>query len=360
VSATTPLLEVRGLSVHYRRRHATIKALDDVSFEVLPGETVGLVGESGSGKSTVAGAVLGLTPIHEGSVHFAGRDVTRISFKERRELYRRMQIVFQDPYGSLNPSRTIGRTLAEPLQSYGERDRAAIAARVRTMLEQVHLPPEAADRYPSQFSGGQRQRIAIARALMLSPDLVICDEAVSALDLSVQAQVLNLLRELQVASRLSYLFISHDLEVVRHLCDRVIVLYRGQVMEAGPAERLSTTPAHPYTHALQEAAPLPNPRLQRQRQRRAATRPPVVAVATAAAATDEPGCPFAPRCPHVVDRCWSERPRLRASDGDGLVACHRAPEWRAELASRRPVRPNGVAVVAPADPEPCHRVPGDR
>ena len=316
--------------MHYRQRHATLKALDGVSFDVLPGETVGLVGESGSGKSTVAGAVLGLvadpgrlSPLRRRGHHPPG-------FKRRRELYRELQVVFQNPYGSLNPSRTIGRTLAEPLQSYGERDRGAIRARVRAMLEQVHLPPEAADRYPSQFSGGQRQRIAIARALMLSPRLVICDEAVSALDLSVQAQVLNLLRELQADAQLSYLFISHDLEVVRYMCDRVVVLYRGQVMESGPAEHVSSAPAHPYTHALHEAVPLPDP--GRQRGRHSVAVRPAVAAGTAVTAQEQ-GCPFAPRCPHAVERCRIERPPLRPTDSRGLVACHRYPEWRSEPAA---------------------------
>ena len=340
MSPAKALLEVRGLSVHYRRGRTTFRALDDVSFDVHPGETVGLVGESGSGKSTVARAVLGLAPIQAGSVRFDGRDITNLSFKERRALYRRMQIVFQDPYGSLNPSRTIGRTLAEPLRSYGEHDRAEVRTRVRAMLDQVHLPPAAADRYPSQFSGGQRQRIAIARALMLAPDLVICDEAVSALDLSVQAQILNLLRELQAAKGLGYLFISHDLEVVRHLCDRTIVLYKGRGMEAGPTERLLTAPAHPYTQALREAAPVPNPRLQRER--RAAPRAAAATVGAPIAA--EAGCPFAPRCPHVVERCRSERPELRALAGGELVACHRADEWRA----------------APPVPEPSSRGADER
>jgi oligopeptide/dipeptide ABC transporter ATP-binding protein len=321
----TPLLEVRQLSVHYQRRRTLVKALGDVTFDVLSGETVGLVGESGSGKSTVARAILGLAPIHSGSVCFAGEDVTFLPFKERRQVYRNLQIVFQDPYSSLNPSRTIGRTLAEPLEAYGERNRAAVGEQVRVMLERVHLPAEAASRYPRQFSGGQRQRIAIARALMLSPRLVICDEAVSALDLSVQAQILNLLQELQASSGLSYLFISHDLEVVRHLSDRVVVLYQGQVMESGPTRRVSDASAHPYTYALHQAAPLPNPRLQRERRRLPTLTPPPPAAA------DE-RCPFAPRCPHAEALCWVERPLLRPS-AHGLVACHRYPEWRAELGS---------------------------
>ena len=318
------LLQVEGLTVCFKRGRRTITALDDVSFEVGAGETVGLVGESGSGKSTVARATVGLAPIQTGTIRFGDEDVTRLSFKQRRELYRHVQMVFQDPYSSLNPARTVGSTLAEPLEAYGYRDRGAASDQVRTMLDRVHLPRDAADRYPSQFSGGQRQRIAIARVLMLSPQLVICDEPVSALDLSVQAQILNLLRELQRASGLSYLFISHDLEVVRYMCARVIVLYRGRVMEVGSADRVSKSPAHPYTAALHEAAPLLNPRLQRARHTNAvlADRRRVEDGAVGER------CPFAPRCPYAVDRCWTERPLLRATDDRGLVACHRWPEWR--------------------------------
>ncbi|HST38068.1 MAG TPA: ABC transporter ATP-binding protein [Conexibacter sp.] len=323
-----PLLEVEGLSVAYRRRGAVVRALDDVSFDVGAGETVGLVGESGSGKSTAGRAILGLTPVSAGTIRFDGRDVTELPFAARRELYRDMQMVFQDPYSSLNPSRTIGQTLAEPLRAFGLRDRAQLRARVREMLERVDLPPEAQARHPREFSGGQRQRIAIARALMLEPRLVICDEAVSALDLSIQAQVLNLLRELQGDSGLSYLFISHDLEVVRHLCDRIVVLYRGQVMESGEGARVSSDPAHPYTFALQQAAPVPDPRLQRSRRRARAAQ----AATSLDTAAESGGCPFAPRCPHAQARCRSERPRPRVVHDGGVVACHRYPEWRDELA----------------------------
>jgi oligopeptide/dipeptide ABC transporter ATP-binding protein len=332
-----PLLELRQLSVHYRRGKTVIRALDDVSLQVGLNETVGLVGESGSGKSTVGRAVLGLAPIHTGSVIFAGEDVTHLRFKDRRAFYRKVQVVFQDPYSSLNPVRTIARTLAEPLEAYGARDKAANRQRVQAMLERVHLPPDAADRYPRQFSGGQRQRIAIARALMLSPRLVICDEAVSALDLSVQAQILNLLHELQAELGLSYLFISHDLEVVRHMCDRVVVLYHGQVMETGPTAAVSSLPGHPYTYALHQASPLPNPRLQRQQ--RLGAKPAVVAGPVES--LDQ--CPFAPRCPHAEAICWSQRPTLRPSS-QGLVACHRYPEWQAERSSAR----NGAATPASA------------
>ncbi len=327
-----PLLDVKGLSVDYRQRSSTVRAVHEVAMQVGVGETVGLVGESGSGKSTVGRAILGLTPAAEGTIRFAGRDVTRLRGQARRALYQDVQVVFQDPYSSLNPSRTIGRTLAEPLRAAGVTDRAELRRRVGDMLELVHLARDAADRLPRQFSGGQRQRIAIARALIVEPRLVICDEPVSALDLSVQAQIVNLLTELQAASGVSYLFISHDLEVVRHLCDRVVVLYRGRVMETGPANRVAGDPAHPYTYALHAAAPVPDPAAQRARRRSAAA-----AVSTTTTSVrladlqDASGCPFAPRCPHRQDRCWTERPALRPAADDGLVACHRHPEWRDEL-----------------------------
>jgi oligopeptide/dipeptide ABC transporter ATP-binding protein len=320
-----PLLEIRQLRVRYRKGRRTVDAIDDVSFDVSPGETVGLVGESGSGKSTLANAILGLVPIDSGEVCFAGRDVAHLSFKERRAFYRQVQIVFQDPYSSLNPVRTIGRILAEPLEALGQVDRATARARVHAMLARVGLPEDAEGRYPREFSGGQRQRIAIARALMPDPLIVICDEATSALDLSIQAQILNVLQDLQSGSGLSYLFISHDLEVVRHMCDRIIVLYRGQVMESGPAASVFGTPAHPYTDALREAAPVPNPRLQRDRRlaARTANVPSVEKLPLAGAL-----CPFAPRCPHAELRCWHDRPLPQPSENNGQVACHRFPQWR--------------------------------
>jgi len=326
----TPLLEVRDLSVSYTRRKAVTSAVDEVTFSVLAGETVGLVGESGSGKSTIARAVLGLAPIRSGLVRFSGQDVTRADRDGRHELYRKVQLVFQDPYSSLNPSRTIGRTLAEPLEAYGERDHALVRTRVRAMLERVQLPGEAADRYPAEFSGGQRQRIAIARALMLSPQLVILDEPLSALDLSVQAQILNLLQDLQAATGLSYILISHDLEVVRHLCDRVVVLYQGRVMETGPAGRVSGQPAHPYTYTLHQASPVPDPRAQQQRRAAAAA----ARLPLPAPARSGEGCNFTPRCPYAVSRCWTQRPALRPVPGAGEAACDRFPDWQREIPVR--------------------------
>jgi peptide/nickel transport system ATP-binding protein len=337
------LLALRGVSVSYRRRRARVAALEDVSFEVGAGETVGLVGESGSGKSTIARAILGLAPVAGGSITFAGEDITDLDFRDRRRVYRHLQVVFQDPFSSFNPARTIGQTLAEPMLAQGERDRATVTARVAEMLERVRLPADSARRYPGEFSGGQRQRIAIARALMLSPRLVICDEPVSALDLSVQGQIINLLQELQELSGLAYLFISHDLELVRHFCDRVVVLYRGRIMESGEAERAAAEPAHPYTFALHEASPVPEPREQRRRSE--------LARAVGADRGGEPpadGCPFAPRCPFAVDRCRSERPELRPTRAGGLTACHLYPEWQDRREELR-VAPGATGPISGSD-----------
>jgi peptide/nickel transport system ATP-binding protein len=330
MTADQPLLTVAHLTVDYGRRRATsaLRALDDVSLDVLPGETVGLVGESGSGKSTIARAILGLAPITAGRVVFAGKDITRASFRERRALAADLQAVFQDPTSSLNPSRTIGNTLAEPLLAQRRHTRTEVRERVTTMLDRIGLSGDAAGRYPGQFSGGQRQRISIARALMLSPKLVICDEVVSALDLSVQAQILNLLRDLQHDQRLSYLFISHDLQVVRYLCDRTVVLYRGGIVESGPSAVVSSRRAHPYTDALHLAAPVPDPREQRARR---AAMPDSAAAESAAAPTA--GCRYAPRCAHATDRCRTENPPLR-DVGHVNVACHRYPEWLTETTGR--------------------------
>jgi oligopeptide/dipeptide ABC transporter ATP-binding protein len=344
---TAPLLEVRGLSVQYRRRRAVSVAVDDVSFAVSPGETVGVVGESGSGKTTVTRAILGLTAIASGEVLFDGQDVTRLDAAGRRRLYRQVQLVFQDPYSSLNPSRTVGRTLAEPLQAYGEKDGAVVRTRVREMLERVQLPEGTADRYPGELSGGQRQRVAIARALMLSPQLVILDEPLSALDLSAQAQILNLLRELQAGAGMSYLFISHDLEVVRYLCDRVVVMYQGRVMETGPADLVSGQSAHPYTHMLHQSSPDPDPRAQRQRHATEAVLSLPESPQRQQASGGEP-CNFAPRCPFAVSRCWTEPPARRAAQGGGDVACHRFPQWRDEIALPGQARAGPRSAVARA------------
>jgi len=315
------LLDISDLRVEYAQgRRRRFAALDGVSFHVERGETVGVVGESGSGKSTLGRAVLGLAPVAGGRIAFNGEDITHASARTRRALSARLQVVFQDPNSSLSPTRTIGQTLSEPLLVHRRVSRREAMTRAREMLTHVGLVPEAADRHPAQFSGGQRQRIAIARALMLSPDMVICDEPVSALDVSVQAQVLNLLRSLQRELSLSYVFIAHDLAVVRHVSHRTVVVYRGQVMEEGPAELVYAAPGHPYTRALIEAAPVPDPDLQLARRRKRIQGPGDTLPAEGA------GCPFAGRCPHVVDVCRATRPQLQAARSGRLMACHRRDE----------------------------------
>jgi oligopeptide/dipeptide ABC transporter ATP-binding protein len=335
VSVTTEaewLLDVSGLSVSYRarRRGHAVVAVDQVSLAVGQHETVGLVGESGSGKTTLSRAILGLTRPSTGVVRFEGEDITQASRARRRKLSKDLQVVFQDPYGSLNPARTIGQTLAEPLTAHRLATPGQARDQVAAMLERVGLPPDAMSRYPGEFSGGQRQRVAIARALMPSPRLVICDEPVSALDLSVQAQVLNLLRGLQREYQLSYLFIAHNLAVVRHMSHRIVVLYRGRVMEQGPADAVYAAPGHPYTRALLQAEPEADPELQAAR-RAAAAEP--SAPATAAAETGA-GCPFAARCPYVIPACLATRPPLTPAPGGTDVACIRAADIPAEPRAR--------------------------
>jgi len=262
----SPILEVDDLVVDYRTGRQTNRAVDHVSFEIAPGETLGLVGESGSGKTTIGMAILGLVPTTSGTIRFEGSDLARLSARERQGLGTRRQVIFQDPYSSLDPTKTIGYTLAEPYLRGNSAARATVADRMAELLTKVGLSPEAARRYPAQFSGGQRQRIAIARALMLSPQLIVCDEPVSALDLSIQAEVMNLLAELQRELGLSLLFISHDLSVVRHISHRLIVLEHGRVVERGDADEIYTAPKHPYTQALLAAAPVPDPVEQRARR----------------------------------------------------------------------------------------------
>ena len=326
-----PVLELSGLSVSYRtrRRGHEVTAVDRVSLAVGQNETVGLVGESGSGKTTLSRAVLGLTQPSAGTVRFEGEDITRASRRRRRELSRQLQVVFQDPYGSLSPTRTIGQTLAEPLIAHRMASPGEAREQAAVMLQRVGLPTDAMTRFPGEFSGGQRQRVAIARALMPSPRLVICDEPVSALDLSVQAQVLNLLRGLQREYRLSYLFIAHNLAVVRHMSHRIVVLYRGQVMEQGPADAVYAAPGHPYTRALLEAEPQADPELQAAR-RAATAEPPRAARTVPPSAGPEPetetGCPFAARCPYVIPGCLTARPPLVRAPGGTEVACIRAAD----------------------------------
>jgi peptide/nickel transport system ATP-binding protein len=323
---TASVLDLRNLTVEYRRGHGKppLTALREACLTVAPGETVALAGESGSGKSTLGNAVLGLVPVTSGTITFQGEDITRASPRRRRALTQDMQAVFQDPYGSLNPVRAIGPTLAEPLLVHQRLGRAAVAARVAAALERVGLRADAAGMYPAQFSGGQRQRIAIARALMLSPRLIICDEPLSALDLSVQAQVINLLKDIQRDLGVSYLFTTHDLSVIPHIAHRLAVLYRGRVVEAGPADQVCARPEHPYTQELLSAAPVPDPAQQRARQR---PRKP----AEASAVTPPGGCVFAPRCPQANDACTAGDPAVFTTSAGGSVACGRYPELTRHL-----------------------------
>ena len=316
------MLEVKDLVVRYgrgRKAAAAPAAVDHVSFSIAPGETVGLVGESGSGKSTIGKAILGLQKVSGGSITYRGKDITSAGAAQRRALGSELRAVFQDPNSSLNPRNTIGTSLAEPLRLRGVSG-AEARAKAEDMLERVGLPREAVDRYPSQFSGGQRQRISVARALICDPQLVVCDEAVSALDLSTQAQVLNLLADLRDERGLSYLFIAHDIAVVQFLAQRVVVLYRGQVMESGPAAAVTENPQHPFTQALVAASPVPRPAEQAARRKARES----LGVRTGAAAVPAPGgCPFRLRCPLATELCATERPALRRV-GTADVACHYA------------------------------------
>ncbi|WP_249018684.1 oligopeptide/dipeptide ABC transporter ATP-binding protein [Conexibacter sp. S30A1] len=317
-----PLLSVEGLVVDYQLPRGQLRrALDDVSFNVLAGQTVGLVGESGSGKSTIARAIVGLAPITAGTVTLGGGAAAA----PRQSV----QMVFQDPYSSLDPTKTIGYSVAEPLRVHHGRELGAQEVRARTeqMLESVGIQASAAKLYPAQFSGGQRQRIAIARALIVKPKLVICDEALSALDLSVQAQIINLLVQLRETHGISYLFISHDLSVVEMLCDEVVVLYRGRIAETGPARAVSNRPRHPYTRGLVAAVPEIDPvaraasRATRERLRKpVAPAPPL-----------EDSCQYRHRCVFATEQCEQSRPALRLTDGPTLVACHRYEEVARDL-----------------------------
>ena len=318
----SPLLEVTGLAKHYpvkkgivlQRQIGAVRAVDGVSFTVNKGETLALVGESGCGKSTTARLVLRLIEPSAGTIRFKGRDVTKVGGSGMRSLRRSMQIVFQDPYASLNPRLTVGDAIAEPMLVHGIGNDASRAAKVQELLALVGLRPFHADRYPHEFSGGQRQRIGIARALAVEPELVVCDEPVSALDVSIQAQVVNLMKDLQARLGLSYLFIAHDLAVVKHMADRIAVMYLGQVMEIGEKRALFANPQHPYTRALLSAIPHPDPARRGRVTPLGGDVPSPMAV--------PPGCRFHTRCPFAQERCKAEVPALRQIAPGQQVACH--------------------------------------
>ncbi|MFJ3800041.1 ABC transporter ATP-binding protein [Streptomyces sp. NPDC090088] len=318
----TSLLSLDALDVTFTRRGRSkmpVRAVDRVSFDVTEGETVGLIGESGSGKTTIGRAVLGLTPVTGGHITFRGEDITTLRAERRSRFAGSLQAVFQDPYGSLNPARAVGRSLLEPLEAHAGRRSADLSAEITRMLDEVSLPAEAADRYPHAFSGGQRQRLGIARAFAPTPQLVVCDEATSALDVVTQAQILGLLQRLGTETGVAMLFITHNLPLVAYLAQRVVVLYRGRVMERGPARDIHEHPLHPYTKALTLAVPSSNPAVQRARR---AERAEAVSVNSAnATAPPAQGCPFAPRCPKAADTCVTSRP-ADTPVGNRVIACH--------------------------------------
>jgi oligopeptide/dipeptide ABC transporter ATP-binding protein len=332
--AGVPLLEVRDLVKHFPitrgvvlgKKTGEVRAVDGVSFEVRRGETLGIVGETGCGKSTTARLIMRLLDATAGEVRFDGRDITHLRGAELKAVRRQMQMIFQDPYSSLNPRKTVGSIIGEPFAVHGlEKDRTQRKRRVQELMDTVGLNPEHYNRHPHEFSGGQRQRIGVARALALGPRLLIADEPVSALDVSIQAQVLNLLRDMQRRFELSVVFISHDLSVVRYMCDRVAVMYLGKIVEIGPGEALYGFPRHPYTGALLSAVPVADPSAPRGPQRPLAGEAPSPAHPPSA-------CRFHTRCPKAQKRCSVEEPLL-ADQGTGtLTACH-YPMTREELAA---------------------------
>ena len=328
-SGTVDLLEVEDLKVYFPiksglvfdRHVGDVKAVDGVSFEIERGETLGLVGESGCGKTTVGRTILRLYEPTEGRIVFEGKDIASLSQSDMRKLRGRMQMIFQDPYSSLNPRQSVGNLIAEPLKIHGIAMGDKARARAEELLDIVGLPKSATARYPHEFSGGQRQRIGLARALALNPDLIVADEPVSALDVSIQAQMVNLLEELQEEFDLTYLFIAHDLAVVRHISDRIAVMYLGKIVEVAGADELYASPRHPYTMALLSAVPIPDPKVEASRER-------ILLKGDLPSPANPPqGCRFHTRCPfRQPDRCDTEDPELRTLADGHVAACHYAEE----------------------------------
>ncbi|MEQ9815042.1 MAG: ABC transporter ATP-binding protein [Azospirillaceae bacterium] len=338
-----PLLSVENLRKTFRVKKGfpksvttTVRAVDGVSFDVRPGEAFGLVGESGCGKSTVGRSLLRLVEPDSGTVRFSGLDIGAATDRELRRLRRRIQIVFQDPYSSLNPRLTVGNTIAEPMLVHGLADRGSVTDKVVDLLREVGLPPEARLRYPHEFSGGQRQRIGIARALSVEPELIVADEPVSALDVSIQAQILILLQELKDRRGLSFVFISHDLAVVRYFCQRLAVMYLGRIVEEGPIPEIFETPLHPYTQLLKSTSPVPDPGAKVTFARMEGE--------IASAANPPKGCHFHPRCPAAMDVCRTTAPPLIQHGPGRKVACHLYPT---EAASPEPASSASLSPPAP-------------
>ena len=319
------MVDVKGLKKHFpimkgvfRRQVGAVRAVDGVSFQIYRGETLGLVGESGSGKSTTGRAILQLEPVTEGTIMFENHDLTALKGEDLRALRPRMQMVFQDPHASLNPRMTVGTIIGEPLTEHNQAKGDERQQRIGELLSLVGLEPKHANRYPHEFSGGQRQRIGIARAIALNPDFIVCDEPIAALDVSIQAQVVNLLENLQDVLGLTYLFISHDLSMIRHIADRVAVMYLGKIMELTDVDTLYRDPKHPYTKALLSAVPVPDPEVEATRRRV------ILEGDIPSPANPPPGCVFSTRCPIAQERCSLEVPEFRQLGPGRWVACHYA------------------------------------
>jgi oligopeptide transport system ATP-binding protein len=345
-TADGALLSVQNLKMYFpitqgiilQRQVGWVRAVDDISFQVRRGETLGLVGESGCGKSTTGRAILQLYKPTAGTVNFLGKSLTTLSGGDLRRMRREMQMIFQDPYASLNPRMTVGSIIGEPLEIHGLARGRQKQERVQELLRIVGLNPYFANRYPHEFSGGQRQRIGIARALAVQPSFIVCDEPISALDVSIQAQVINLLEELQEQFTLTYLFIAHDLSVVRHISDRVAVMYVGKIVELTTRDLLYERPLHPYTKALLSAVPIPDPAVERKRQR-------IILTGDVPSPVNPPsGCRFHPRCPFAQEVCRDKEPELLEVEPNHYAACH---FWDEILA-----RGQTTAVSAPATPSP--------